>query len=62
MPEMCVCGEYELVAVDCCDKMRCEGQTVIVLDGAGEPDVRVCREGVGCDARPVDAEWPYGAL
>ena len=53
---MCDCGESgsdsesvldHIVETDCCGT-RWECETVIILDGAGEPDVRVCRTGFGC--------------
>lgn len=40
----------ERVFTDCCDPMRWECETVVVLDDAGDVDVRVCRRGEGCQA------------
>lgn len=48
------CGEVCLVMPDCCEEPRWECETTIVYDSAGDPDVRVCRAGTGCD---VDNEW-----
>ena len=38
-----------LIATDCCDVFRPQCETVTVLDGAGDPDVQVCRKDFGCD-------------
>jgi hypothetical protein len=43
------CGPVNLVNTDCCDQPRPECETHMVLDSAGDPDVRVCRTGEGCD-------------
>lgn len=48
------CGEVCLVATDCCEEPRWKCETGIVYDSAGDPDVRLCRAGSGCD---VDNEW-----
>lgn len=42
-------NDSELVAVDCCDDLRPEDDTVLGLDSNGDVDVRVCRRGTGCD-------------
>lgn len=43
-----------LVQTDCCDPLRFSCQTVVILDGAGDPDVTVCRAGYGCNAERED--------
>jgi hypothetical protein len=40
----------EPVFTDCCDVPRWECQTFVVLDGAGDPDVRTCVAERGCRA------------
>lgn len=45
----------EPVEVDCCDLARWECETFVVLDANGDPDVRVCRRGSGCDTE--EAMW-----
>ena len=47
--ETCDCGDCAPRATDCCDVYRWACETVQVLDGAGDPDVVVCRKGYGCD-------------
>jgi hypothetical protein len=43
------CGDWDvLVATDCCDGAKFECRTQVLLDGAGDPDVRVCRDHHGC--------------
>jgi len=45
------CEDWDiLVATDCCDKPRMECRTVMLTDYNGDPDVRVCRDGHGCEA------------
>jgi hypothetical protein len=39
----------DLVEMDCCDVLRPEDETFVVLDSNGDPDVRVCRRGMGCN-------------
>lgn len=48
------CGESCLVFTDCCEEPRWECETGLVFDSAGDPDVRLCRAGTGCDA---DNPW-----
>lgn len=43
--------EAESVPTDCCDEPRPESLTVLQLDYNGDPDVRVCRRGFGCNRR-----------
>jgi hypothetical protein len=42
------------VRTDCCDPFRWECETSVLFDGAGDPDVRACRTGMGCDKREDD--------
>ena len=56
--QVCECGDYETVddvwhleATDCCEVMRPACETGVVFDYNGDPDVRVCAMGKGCDAR-----------
>lgn len=41
--------EAALVVTDCCETGRPEDETRQTLDGAGEPDAVVCRQGFGCE-------------
>jgi hypothetical protein len=42
------CG-CDAVLTDCCDPVRWDCETTVLLDGAGDPDVRACKRGMGCD-------------
>ena len=42
------CG-CDLVVTDCCEEPRWNCQTGVVFDSAGDPDVRLCRDGFGCN-------------
>jgi hypothetical protein len=53
-PEHPDCG-CSLVDTDCCDEQRWECETTVVLDSNGDPDVRACKRGFGCDTE--EAMW-----
>ena len=58
----CDCGDEgcEQVLTDCCgDVLRHECETTFWLDSNGDKDVRVCRDGFGCDER-VWVVWTPG--
>ena len=41
----------ERMKTDCCDEWREKEKTAWLFDADGLPDVLVCRDGRGCDAR-----------
>lgn len=50
--EDCGCSP---VPTDCCDDPRWECETTVLLDANGDPDVRACKRGFGCDTE--EAMW-----
>lgn len=51
------CG-CDLRMTDCCEDPRWECETGIIFDGAGDPDVTVCRPDYGCKAWKPEPFFP----
>lgn len=55
-------GWHDRVETDCCEVPRREDETFVVLDSNGDPDVRVCRRGMGCHEEVTPTPEDYRDL